>query len=221
MPIAVPRLRMFWPDSVARGFGESAFGHATSDCERNDDMDGIQPPNLDQLRHELDDPDPLVRQEAAIGLGDYCRKDHPAINVLIERLRSYEHTFHDRACAAWALGRIQAKSGTVVPILVALIDELTNQPEADEFRRFAVEAIENLTGELGVLVTVAQHCLRDRAWECRMKGLFIVERLIKRQPELRSAFMPLIEALVSDEVEEIRERARPLVIGFEESDYGN
>jgi hypothetical protein len=45
---------------------------------------------------------------------------------------------------------------------------------------------------------------------------FSVERLIKRQSELRDDFVPLIEALVSDEAKEIRERARRILDGFSE-----
>ena len=62
--------------------------------------------DLDQLLVELDDLDPIVRQEAAMALGDFCPKDHPAVNVLIERLHSPQQTPNDRTCAAWALGRI-------------------------------------------------------------------------------------------------------------------
>jgi HEAT repeat protein len=179
-------------------------------------MDGIPRPDLDRFLVELDDPDPIVRQEAAIALGDFCRKDHPAIDVLIGRLRSPDQTYHDRACAAWALGRIGAKAGEVVPILLRLIEELNDQPEADVFRCFAAEATERLTNEVAVLTTIACRCLVDRFWQCRMRGLFLAERLLKRQPDLRDRFVPLIQPLVTDEVEEIREDARRILIGLEE-----
>ena len=65
---------------------------------------------LDHLISKLNDLDPEVRQDAAIGLGDHCPKDHPAVNILIERLQSPDQTHHDRACAAWALGKIGANS---------------------------------------------------------------------------------------------------------------
>jgi HEAT repeat protein len=181
-------------------------------------MEVHQRPNLDQFLIELDDPDPIVRQEAAIGLGDFCRGDHPCIDVLIERLRSPDQTPHDRACAAWALGRIKAKAGEVVSVLVALIGDLKDQPEADVFRRFAAEAVERLTQDSDVLTIVARQCVHDRAWECRMKGLFIFERLLKRRPELRDGLVPLIEALAGDEVEEIREGARRILIGCDEGE---
>lgn len=179
-------------------------------------MDDHQRPDLDKFMLELDDPDPLVRQEAAIGLGDFCREDHQCIDVLIERLQSPEQTHHDRACAAWALGRIKAKSSEVVPILLALIEAMQDQPDADELRSYAAEAVERLTDDIDVLTTVARHCLCDGFWKCRMKGLFLVERLLKKRLDLRDGFVAMIEPLVKDEVEEVREHARCLLIGFEE-----
>jgi HEAT repeat protein len=169
----------------------------------------------DKLMAKLNDLDPIVRQEAAIALGDSCPKDHLAVNVLIERLRSPDHTFHDRACAAWALGRIGEKASEIIPILLALIEELKDQAEADELRNYAAEAVERLTNDIDVLTTVAQNCLQDRFWKCRMSGLFLVERLLKRQPDLRDGFVPVIEPLLSDELEEIREKARRILDGFE------
>jgi HEAT repeat protein len=179
---------------------------------------GDSPFDLDQLLVELDDPDPLVRQEAAIALGDFCPKNHPAVNVLIERLRSTDQTPHDRACAAWALGRIGAKASKVIPVLLSVIEETRDQTEADELRSYAAEAIVNLIGEMDVLLKLAQHCLVDRFSKCRMNGLLLVERLLTRQSDLRQGFVPLIEALLKDEVEEIREKALRLVIGFEEDE---
>ena len=174
--------------------------------------------DLGRFLLELDDHDPLVRQEAAIGLGDFCRIDHPAIDVLIERLQSPEQTPHDRACAAWALGRIRAKASEVIPILLSLIEEMKEQAEADELRSYAVEAIENLTGEMDVLLTVTRYCLVDMNWQCRMKGLFLVERLLKRQPGLRDCFVPMVEQLTTDKVEEVREKARRMLDEFEGSE---
>jgi HEAT repeat protein len=198
--------------------GETAFCRTTSDCGRSENMGSHQPPDLDRLVYQLDDSDPLVRQEAAISIGDFCRIDHPCIDLLIERLQSPEQSFHDRACASWSLGRIKARAEEVMPILLSLIEETKDQPLADELRRFAVEAVERLTDDSDVLTTVARQCVHDRAWECRMKGLFILERLLKRQPELREGLVPLLEVLVSDEVEEIRERARRILMGFEEGE---
>ena len=98
----------------------------------------------------------------------------------------------------------------MVPILLTLIDETKDQPEANESRYFAAESIERLTGEINVLTTIACRCLVDCFWQCRMRGLFVVER----QPELRDSFVPIIELLVKDEVEEIRDLAREIVDGF-------
>ena len=171
---------------------------------------------LDHLISKLDDPNPEVRQDAAIAIGDDCPRDHPAVDVLIERLRSPDQTLHDRTCAAWALGRIKAKAGEILPILFALIEEMKDQPEADQLRNRSAEAIENLTSEMDVLINVAERCLADRDWQCRMRGLFIAERLLKRLPELRDNFLPLIEPLLKDEVEGNRDRAQRILDEFEE-----
>ena len=162
---------------------------------------------------KLDDPDPLVRPEAAQHLADCCPKDHLAVSVLIERLRSSDQTFHDQACAAWALAQIGARASEVVPILLSVIEETRTRAKANELRHHAVHAIENLTDEMDVLMIVAQHCLRDRHWVCRMDGLFLAKRLIKRQPELLHAFVLLVEPLLEDEVEEIRGIARRVLAG--------
>ena len=175
-------------------------------------------PDLDQFLIELDDPDPLVRQEAAIRLGDFCREDHPAIDVLIERLQSPDNAFHDRACAAWALGRIKAKAGEVIPTLLTLLEEMKEHPEADELRSYAAEAVERLTDDIEILTTVVRHCLHDRYFKCRMHGLFLVERLFKKRSKLRDGFVPMIIPLAKDEVEEIRANARRILIGFQEDE---
>jgi hypothetical protein len=180
-------------------------------------MDDHQHPDLDQFLLELNGPDPIGRQEAAIGPGDLCREEHPAIDVLIERLRSPDQNLHDRACSAWALGRIKAKASEVVPILLTLLEEMKERAEADELRSYAAEALERLTNETSVLTDVAQACLRDRFWKCRMHGLLLIERLLARRPELRDGFRPLVEPLLRDEVEEIRYDARPLLDRLDEA----
>ena len=170
---------------------------------------------LDHLTLRLDDPDPLVRQEAAIGLGDHCRIDHQAADVLVERLQSVDHTLHDRACAAWALGRIRARPTLTIPVLQSSMEQVSELADAGGLRNNCAEAIENMTGELDVLLTVAHRCLQDQHWKCRMRGLYLASRLIKRQPELRGQFESLITHLISDELEEIREIARRLVMEYE------
>jgi HEAT repeat protein len=173
---------------------------------------------VDHLTSKLDHPDPEVRQEATIGLGDHCRKDHPAIDVLIERLHSPEQTPHDRACAAWALGQIGARAGEVVPILLAVIEETVGQTEADQLRFYAADATENLTGEMDVLIKVAKHCLCDGFWKCRMRGVFLAERLLKRQPDPLDGFVTLIEPHSKDEVAENRANARRILDGIGEGE---
>jgi hypothetical protein len=111
------------------------------------------------------------------------------------------------------VGRIGAKVGERVPILLTLIEEMNDQPDANGSRFFAAEAAERLTNEVDVLTTVDRHCLVDRFWQCRMRGLFMVERLLKRQPDLRERFVPLIEPLLKDRVEEIRRNVRRIKEG--------
>lgn len=180
-------------------------------------MANHQQPDLHQLLLQLDDPDPIVRQEATIALGDFCRTDHPAIAVLIERLQSPDHTFHDRACSAWALGRIKPKPSEVVPILFSIIETMHDDDDAGELRSCAVEAIERLTDNIEVLKTVVRHSVRDRYWKCRAQGLFLVERILKRTPAVHNGLVRLIKPLAKDESDEIRERAQQLLAGLEEA----
>ena len=49
-----------------------------------------------------------------------------------------------------------------------------------------------------------------------MDGLFLAERLLKRQPDLRDGFVPLIEPLLEDELAENRENARRILHGIGE-----
>ena len=51
-----------------------------------------------------------------------------------------------------------------------------------------------------------------------MCGLFLIERLLKRQPDLRDGFVPMIIPLAKDEVEEIRANARRILIGFQKDE---
>ena len=50
-----------------------------------------------------------------------------------------------------------------------------------------------------------------------MRGLFIAERLLSGDLT-RDSFVPLIEPLLKDEVEENRDRARRILDGFEEDE---
>ena len=59
-----------------------------------------------EIQSKLDDPDPHIRGEAAIALADIGPRASRTIPLFLERLRSTNTTFHDRACAAWALPRI-------------------------------------------------------------------------------------------------------------------
>ena len=165
---------------------------------------------VDHLIERLEDPVAEVRQQAAIALGDLQDEGRRAVPVLLQRLQSSAITFHDRACAAWALGQIKHDSDQVVPALVAVLQETTDQEEAGELRRYSAEAIERLTDDPAVLLSVARACLQDRFWKCRMVGLGLVEQLGERGREL----LPLVQLLVTDEVAENRASAERIVIGF-------
>ena len=154
---------------------------------------------VDHLIERLDDPVAEVRQEAAIALGDLQEEGRRAVPILIDRLSSTAITFHDRACAAWALAQIKHATATVVPALMEAFKQTADQEEAGELRRYAAEAIERLTDDPIVLLSVAHACLADRFWKCRMIGLGLVERLGEQGREL----LPLVQLLVADEEAEI------------------
>ena len=163
---------------------------------------------VNHLIERLDDAVAEVRQEAAIALGDLQDEGRRAVPVLLQRLQSSAITFHDRSCSAWALGQIKHEPEQVVPALVLVLQETAE--EAAELRRYAAEAIERLTDEPSVLLSVARACLQDRFWKCRMVGLGLVEQLGERGREL----LPLVQPLVNDEVVENRRRAEQIVIRF-------
>ena len=85
--------------------------------------------------------------------------------------------------------------------------------EGQQLRSYADEVVEQLTSSIDVLTSAAQHCLRDGFGNaectacCSSSGF-------KRQPDLRDIFLPLIEPLMKDEGESIRERERPSNLGW-------
>jgi hypothetical protein len=58
------------------------------------------------------------------------------------------------------------------------------------------------------------HSIALRFEPSLMTGLFLVERLLKRQPKLRDGFVPVIKPLVRDQNEAIRGNARRVWDGF-------
>lgn len=165
---------------------------------------------IEHLVGRLNDTDPFVREEAAIALGDLDGEGGRAVSVLIERVRSAEVTTHDRACAAWALGRIGREQDAVVPILLSVLQESAKQSDADELRCCSAEAIEALTDDDDALLSVARLCLVDQFYKCKLIGLSLAERLGDQRPELR----PLVEPLCDDEVEEVRAAAQRITTNF-------
>ena len=110
-------------------------------------------------------------------------------------------TLHDRACAAWALGKVG--SVEIVPQLLSVLRTAVDQPATDELRRCVAEAIEQLTSDTEILLQVARTCLVDRYFKCKLIGLNLKGRLGERGREL----IPLVERLVQDELREVREEA--------------
>ena len=165
---------------------------------------------IDHLIGRLNESDPYTRQEAAIALGDLQSDGGRAVQVLLNRVQSAEVTQHDRACAAWALGRIGQHTKEVVPILMGVLRDSASQPDADELRRCAAEAIESLTDDRGILLTVARLCLIDQFYKCKLIGLSLVERLGERGPDI----LLLVEPLLSDDVEPVRAAAQRITTDF-------
>lgn len=158
---------------------------------------------IDHLIGRLNDDDPQIRSEAAIALGDLEQENGRAVPELLERVQMTEVTPHDRACVAWALGRIGQGRNDIVPILVNVLEQTAGSADADELRRCAAEALEALTDDGEVLFAVARICLIDSYYKCRLIGLGLVERLGDRRAEL----LPLVERLVRDEVEAVSTEA--------------
>ncbi len=162
---------------------------------------------------------PEVRQEAAITLGDLEAEGRCAVPVLLDRLRSSCITLHDRACAAWALGQIKHDDSEVVPVLLAILEQTPDQEatahwsdrnEAGELRRYCAEAIERITDDHDLVLSVARACLQDSYWKCRMVGLGLIEQIGGRGREL----LPLVRPLLNDELSEIRASAERIVNGW-------
>lgn len=156
---------------------------------------------IDHLITRLNDDDPHIRSEAAIALGDL--ENGRAVPILLKRVQSAEITPHDRACAAWALGRIGRDRNGVVAVLLNVLEQTARSADTDELRRCAAEAVEALTDDGEVLFAVARICLIDSYYKCRLIGLGLVERLGDRRAEL----LPLVERLVRDEVEAVSTEA--------------
>jgi len=161
---------------------------------------------IDHLIGRLHDDDPHIRGETAIALGDL--ENGRAVPVLLERVQSPEITPHDRACAAWALGRIGRGRSDVVAVLLKVLEQTAGSADTDELRRCAAEAVEGLTDGGEVLFAVARFCLLDPFYKCKLIGLGLIERLEVRRLEL----IPFVERLIRDEVKAVAEAARRIKI---------
>jgi HEAT repeat protein len=165
---------------------------------------------LGEIQMKLNDPDPHIRQDAAIALADLGPHARHVIPILLDRLRSPETTFHDKTLAAWALPRIGVRSDDAIPTLLAVLEEAGDQPEAGELRRYAAEAVEHLNDSFRLLVPLARRCLTDPFWKCRLHGVCLVERLVERDRRLLPMLVPNVEPLLTDELEEVRAIAQQI-----------
>ena len=159
---------------------------------------------IEQLLLQLDDADPIVRQDAAIALGDLERDASFAVPHLLARLQSANVSPHDRACAAWALGRIG--SSAITRQLLSVLQSTADQPEADELRRCIAEAIEQLTSDCEVMLQVARICLMSGSLKCKLIGLSLVGRLGQSRRELSAHLEPLVHddcAVVRDAAKQV------------------
>ena len=163
---------------------------------------------LGETQSKLNDPDPHVRADAIVALVDFGLHARNAVPLFLDRLRT--GTIHERTLAAWVLPRIGA-SEEAVAVLLAVLDEAAEDREADELRLRAVEAVERLSESFRVLVPLARCCLRDRYWRCRLHGLDLFERLVRRERRLKAMLSPSVEVLVGDEAEEVRVAAQRIV----------
>ncbi len=159
---------------------------------------------LGEVQTKLNAPDPHVRADAIVALADFGFHARSVVPQLLHLLRS--GTLHERTLVAWALPKIGA-STEAIPDLIAVLDETSGDREANELRLRSVEAIEHLSKSFRILVPLARRCLRDQYWKCRMHGLELFERLVRRDRRLIPMLMPSVKPLVVDEVEEVRRAA--------------
>lgn len=157
---------------------------------------------IEQLIVQLDDADPVRRQNAAIAIGDLQGDGMSAVPFLLARLISSKVTPHDQACSAWALGKVG--SSEIVSHLLSVLHAEANQPDTDELRRCAAESIERLSSDPDVLLQVARTCLVDRFYKCKLIGLDLKRRLGGSGRELDL----LAKRLVHDELPAVRDEAK-------------
>ena len=143
---------------------------------------------LDEIQRKLNDPDPHIRQDAAVALSDFGLHARDTVPLLLDRLIT--GTIHERTLAAWALPRIGAGQFGVIPALVAVLNDTAEQTEADELRYRAAEAVEALSDSFRTLVPLARRSIEDRHWKVRLFGLTLVERLGKRSRRILDTLMP-------------------------------
>ena len=128
------------------------------------------------LMAQLADADAVVRQDAAVALGDMGHQAAEAVDFLRQRLLSENVSYHDRACAAWALSQIVEKDdSSVIADLLHVLQTEVASPVADRLRYHCGFALEELAGDDETLEFVRRSRAADPYWQ-------EVDRLISEIP---------------------------------------
>lgn len=125
--------------------------------------------NVAALLKQLEHDDPVVRQDAAVALGDLGHRAVDAVDALRARLLSIGMTFHDRTCAAWALAQIVNVGDT--SIIAAMFDVFRSSTairDAEELRFYCAVAIHQLSRDVETLDAIQRLCSVDDYWRCRV-----------------------------------------------------
>lgn len=116
---------------------------------------------------QLDDPDAVVRQDAAVALGNLGYQAAEAVNVLRQRLLSAEMSYHDRSCAAWALSQIVEPGDEALVAGLLHVIQTETSLYAGKLRYYSALALEKLRAD-ETLQTVKELLRSDADQSCRI-----------------------------------------------------
>jgi len=116
---------------------------------------------------QLEDANAVVRQDAAVALGDLGHQAAEAMSVLRHRLLLASLSYHDRTCAAWALSQIvePGDEGQIADLLHVIRAETS--PYAGKLRYYCALALEKLCAD-EKLQTVKELLRSDADQSCRI-----------------------------------------------------
>jgi HEAT repeat protein len=153
---------------------------------------------VQSLARALQDPDPGVREGAAVALGDVGPEAAPAV-PLLERLLS-DKSRKVRLRAAVALGFIGAEAAGAVP---TLLQRLKAEPEGDSIRQAIVAALSRIGPAAHEAVPVLIELLRDESSLAGHAALAL--GLVSGSSE--EAIAALLETLRGHELSTVRSQA--------------